>query len=270
MYEFDRSEPVTVVLRAHGGSVDVTAEERDTVVVEVHPAGGTTAEVAQRTTVTLDDDVLVIQAPGGDHWAWRRNPKLQITVRVPAGSSLSGKSVAAGVRLAGGFAVVQLTAGSADVQLEEAAGDVSLETSSGHLTVGRVGGSLRLKTGSGNLHADDVSGDVNALTASGRIRLGDIGGSARVRTASGGIVIDRLHRGQADVRTASGDIQVGIAPGAAVWMDLDTSSGKSVTDLTAHGDVRPPDGPVRLELQVRTASGNIRIHRAGADHKAAA
>lgn len=263
MYEFDRSEPVTIVLRAQGGSVDILAEERDTITVDVQAQSGAAAEAAERTTVTLDDDTLVIQAPGGDHWAWRRTPKLQITVRVPTGSSLAGKSAAASARLTGVFTVVQLTAGSADVDLTEATGDVSLETGSGHLNVGRVGGSLRLKTGSGNLRADDVTGDVNVSTASGRIRLGEIDGSARVKSASGSIAIGRLRQGSANVRTASGDIQVGIATGSAVWMDLDTSSGKTVTDLTAHGEVPPADHPVQLELQVRTASGNIHIHRAG-------
>jgi DUF4097 and DUF4098 domain-containing protein YvlB len=270
MYEFDRSAPVTIVLRAQGGSVDITAEDRDTIEVDVQAQSGGAAEAADRTTVTLDDDTLIIQAPGGDHWAWRRTPKLNITVRVPAGSSLAGKSAAARVRLTGVFAVVQLTAGSADVDLTEATGDVSLETGSGHLSVGRVGGSLRLKSGSGNLHADDVTGDVNVSTASGRIRLGEVDGSARVKSASGGITIGRLRQGRANVRTASGHIQVGIAAGSAVWMDLDTSSGKTITDLTAHGDVPPADGAVQLELEVRTASGDIRIHRAGADRKAAA
>ena len=45
MYEFDRSTPVTVVLRAHGGAVEIVAEERLTAQVDVQPmsAGGADA-----------------------------------------------------------------------------------------------------------------------------------------------------------------------------------------------------------------------------------
>jgi hypothetical protein len=272
MYEFDRSTPVTVVLRAQGGTVDITAEERDTIQVEVQALGGgdNATEAADRTRVELEDDTLVIQASGGDYWSWRRTPKLRIVARVPIGSSLAGKSAAAHVRLAGAYTVVQLNVASAEVEVAEATGDVSLEAASGRLSVGRVGGSLRIKSSSGELRVGDVTGDVSAETASGRIRLGGVDGSVRAKSASGDIEVGRLRSGQANLRTASGDVEVGVASGSAVWMDLDTASGKSITDLTSHGDVPPADGAVQLELRVRTASGDIRIHRAAAERKAAA
>jgi len=34
MYEFDRATPVNVALRAHGGHVEITAEERSSVEVQ--------------------------------------------------------------------------------------------------------------------------------------------------------------------------------------------------------------------------------------------
>jgi DUF4097 and DUF4098 domain-containing protein YvlB len=272
MYEFDRSTPVTVVLRAQGGVVDITAEERDTIEVDVQPmSGGDTAlESVQQTRVELEDDTLVVQAPGGDYWTWRRTPKLRITIKVPAGSALAGKSAAADVRAAGVYSTIQLNVASADVEVGEALGDVSLEAASGDLAVRRAGGSMRLKSASGHLRVGDVTGDVSAETASGNIRLGAIGGSLRAGSASGDIEIGQLRQGQTLVKTASGDVKVGVAAGSAVWMDLNTASGKTITDLTAQGDVPPTDGPVELELQVRTASGNIRVHRAAGGMKAVA
>ena len=269
MYEFDRSTPVTVVLRAHGGAVEIVAEERLTAQVDVQPmsAGGTDA--AQNTRVVLEDDTLLVQAPGAEAWSWRRSPKLRITVRVPLGSSVAGKT-AADVRARGVFGDVRLESASGDVDLAEATGDVALEAASGDLTVGRVGGSLRAKSSSGDLHIGDVTHDVNAETASGNIRTGAIDGSARAYTASGDIEIGSLRQGKAEVRSASGDITVGVAAGSAVWMDVNTSSGKSITDLTARGDVPPSDTPAELELRIRTASGDIRIHRAPSARPAAA
>ncbi|GIE95113.1 DUF4097 family beta strand repeat-containing protein [Paractinoplanes rishiriensis] len=254
MYEFERAAPVTVVLRALSGSVDITAEDRDGIEVEVAAPGGGDAS---QTQVVLEGDSLVIRAPAG-----RRSPRLRIVARVPAGSSVAGESASADVRLAGRFADVQLGVASAAVNLAEATGNVRLDAASGDLTVGRVGGALHLKSASGELHAGDVTGDVTVETASGRIRLDAVGGSLRAGSASGTIEVGRLRRGQASVRTVSGDVQVGVAAGSALWMDLNTVSGRSTTDLTAQGDVPPADGPVELELRVRTVSGHIRIHRA--------
>jgi len=62
---------------------------------------------------------------------------------------------------------------------------------------------------------------------------------------------------------------VGVAPGTGVWLDLDTASGKSTSDLTNHGDVPPADKPATLELRIRTASGDIHVHRAHTTAKAA-
>lgn len=62
----------------------------------------------------------------------------------------------------------------------------------------------------------------------------------------------------------SGHVRVGVAPGSALWMDLNTVSGRSTTDLTARGDVPAASGPVELELRVHTISGHIHIHRTAA------
>jgi hypothetical protein len=270
MYEFDRSTPVTVVLRAHGGAVEILGEDRLTTTVDVQPMSGNGAEAAQQTRVVLEDDTLLVQVPGSDAWSWRRSPKLRITVRVPAGSSVAGKTASADVRALGVLGDVRLDVASADIELAEATGDVSLDAASGDLTVGRVGGSLRAKSSSGDLRIGDVTHDVNAESASGNIRTGAIGGSARAYTASGDIEVGSLRQGNADIRSASGDITVGVAAGSAVWMDVNTSSGKSVTDLTARGEVPPSDPPAELELRIRTASGDIRVHRVATARPAAA
>jgi DUF4097 and DUF4098 domain-containing protein YvlB len=272
MYEFDRSDPVTVVLRAHSGSVDVVAEERGTVEVDVQPHDGSDAglEAVRNTRVELADDTLLVQANGTDNLIWRRRPRLRITIRVPAGSALAGKSASADVRAAGLYSTVRLNVASAAVTVSEATGDVQLEAASGDLAVSRVGGVLRAKVSSGALNIGDVIGDVIAETASGPIRVGSCGGSLRAKTASGAIEIGMLRQGEAVIGTASGDVQVGVAAGSAVWMDLSSASGRSTSDLTARGETPPTDGPVELQLRVRTASGDIRVHRAAGDAKAVA
>ncbi|MEU4244149.1 DUF4097 family beta strand repeat-containing protein [Actinoplanes sp. NPDC026619] len=271
MYEFDHSTPVTLVLRAQGGLVEITAEERASIQVDVQPLDSSEAaqDAAQKTRVELDDGTLLIQAPGSEHWLWRRTPKLRITARVPIGSSLHAKSAAADLRATGVYSAAHITAASADIDVAEVTGDAHLDSASGDIVVGRVGGGLHIKSASGALHIGDVTGDVNAQTASGNIRAGSLESSVRAGSASGDIGVGRLRQGQASVKTASGDVQVGVAAGSGVWMDLSTASGRSTSDLTATGDVPPADNPITLELKIRTASGNIHVHRAVDTAKAA-
>lgn len=264
MYEFPRAAPVTVALRAHSGSVTVVAEPRDTIEVEIDPVtdNDSSRDAAARTRVALEDDTLVIEVPGTDGWRWRRGPKLRITARVPAGSALTGRSASADVRVDGVVAQVQLDVASADVSLAQATGDVRLDTASGDLRAGRIGGSLHVDSASGDLRLGDVDGDVTVKTASGDVRVDGIGGALRASTASGDLTVGSLRQGSSDVRTASGDVQIGIAAGAGVWLDLSTAAGRATSDLTPAGDSLPAEPTGSIELRVNTASGDIHVHRA--------
>ena len=97
MDEFDRCAPVRVALRVQAGTVEIVAEDRRTTEVQVTPLDDSAAarEAAAQTRVELDGDTLLIQQPGS---SWRRAPKLRITARVPAGSTLTGKSASVDVR----------------------------------------------------------------------------------------------------------------------------------------------------------------------------
>jgi len=271
MYEFDRSTPVTVALRAQGGRVEVIAEERATVEVRVDALddNDTAREAARRTRVVLEEDTLLVQVPGSEYWHWRRSPKLAISIKVPAGSALAGKSAAADVRATGVYSVLQLNVASADVEIDEVTGDALLDAASGDLSIARVGGGLRIKSASGALRVGDVTGDVNVETASGDVVLRSAGGSLQARTASGDVEIGLLRQGKAQIGTASGDVRVGVAAGTGVWLDLDTAGGRSTFDLIRQGEEPPAESPANLELRVRTASGDIHVHRAFGDLRAA-
>ena len=264
MYEFPHPRPVTVALRAHSGTVQVVAEPRDTIQVEVAPADddGRSHEAADKTRVLLEDDTLLIQAPGTDGWRRRRGPKVHITARVPAGSTLTGRSASADVQADGVWSQVQLDVASADVRLAETVGDVRVDAASGDVKAGRIGGSARVDTASGDIRIDDVTGDVTAKAASGDVRIDSAAGGVRASTASGDVRIGSLRHGRSEVRTASGDVQIGIAAGAGVWLDLSTAAGRATSDLTPAGDSLPAEPTGSIELRVSTASGDIHIHRA--------
>jgi DUF4097 and DUF4098 domain-containing protein YvlB len=265
-YEFDRSTPVAVALQMHRGEVDVTAEETAGILVEI--SGFDDGDAAQRGdgwTVALEDDTLVIRAPEQSGWLRRQSGKAHVVVRVPAGSSLSARMAAAELRAQGDYAMVQATLASGEAYIERVAGDVQLKAASGDLTVDRAGGSVRMSSGSGDVSIGDVTGDVSADSASGDITARSVGGSLRARTASGDIEVGRISHGEAVLQSASGDVTVGVAPGTGVWLDLNTVSGSTTSDLTMGGDggVTAETGRLAtLELRVRTVSGDIQVHRA--------
>ena len=271
MYEFQHPTPVAVALQSRTGVVQLYAESRDDIQVTVEPMDGkeSSREAADHTRVQLEGDTLVVEVPNADGWTLRRWPKLAITVRVPTGSSLTGKSAAADVTASGSWSAVKLDVASADVEIHEVTGDARLDAASGELTVGRVGGSLSIESASGDLRVGDVNGDVSAKSASGDVRLGAVDGRLRASTASGDVEVTRLSQGRSEVKTASGDVQVGIAAGASVWLDLSTASGRTTSGLTPQHGAAPAAEGSMLELRVRTASGDIDIQRSARERRAA-
>ncbi len=255
MYEFDRSTPVTVSLRLQRGTADVVAEDRSTIQVELTADAGGGA--TDRFTVALEGDTLVVHAPEST-WNWNRTPKVHVTVRVPLDSALAAKSAAADIRASGRWSTGQVNVASADVHVEEVTGDAQLKAASGDVSVKRVGGSLRIGSSSGAVRVGDVMNDVKADTASGEIVIGRVGGSLQAETASGDVEVGLVSQGKSRLVTASGDVSVGVAPGTGVWLDLNTASGSATSDLTMGG---AGDQTAALELRIRTASGDIDVHR---------
>jgi DUF4097 and DUF4098 domain-containing protein YvlB len=274
MQNFDRTTPVTVALRTQRGKVDISATDGATVQVDVVPLDGSdaAADAARNTQVALEGDTLYIQTPHSDTWLWRRTPKLGISVRVPAGSSIAAKLAAADIRATGRYAVAQVDLASGDAWLEEVTGDAQLKSASGDVTVGLVGGGLRVGSASGDLEIGDVIGDVSATTASGDIAIRSVGGSLKAGTASGDMKVGVVRRGHTELKSASGDVEVGVAAGTGVWLDVNTASGSTRNDLSMGGDTPPPDGrpAATLQLQIRTASGDVRIRRVTGDVPATA
>jgi hypothetical protein len=87
------------------------------------------------------------------------------------------------------------------------------------------------------------------------------------QTASGSVTVATAVRGGISAHTSSGEVGVGVVEGTAAKLDLTTASGV-VSNL-----LKPSDGPAEgddtLLVQVRTASGDIDIHRAVPTHSAA-
>jgi DUF4097 and DUF4098 domain-containing protein YvlB len=267
MPEFNHDSPVTVSLRLQHGSAEILAEQRATVRVEITESG---ADVSDKFTVQMEGDTLIVHAPEAPMWQWRRSPKTRVVISVPEGSSLAVKSAAADIRAAGRYTTVEASLQSADAEVDHVAGDARLKTASGDLRVARVDGALRMHSGSGDLDIGDVMGDVSLDTASGDITIRSAAASLNAETASGDVEVGVLRRGKARLKTASGDVSVGVAAGTGVWLDLSTASGSTSNELSMAGLESQGQQQASLELGVRTASGDIDVHRVAGEMPLAA
>ena len=81
-------------------------------------------------------------------------------------------------------------------------------------------------------------------------------------SVSGDVAFRSLIQGDAQVRSVSGDVEVGVASGTQVFLDLVARAGDARSDL----DMMQVPGTAEhmLELKVVTVSGDIRVRRAPA------
>lgn len=263
MAEFPRTAPVTVVAKLSSGAMEITAEPRESALVDVQPYDNRSAsrEAAERTTVELKGDTLIIAAPEGN-WLGRGSGSLLVTVRVPLDSSLRLKSASADITGRGRFAAFDAHIASGDLDVEHVTGPARTRSASGDVRVGRIDGQFDVTGGSCGVAARHVAGAVDVSLASGTIEIGEAEADVKAKTSSGDVRIGAARRGTVKVRTVSGDVSVGVQRGTGVWLDLRTLSGHTRNDLDMGAD--GGETGYDLGLQVSTVSGDIDIHRAPA------
>lgn len=251
-----------VDVRLDAGSVDVFAEPRDNPVATVEPDDGSDAsrEAAANTRVELRGDTLIVHGPKTRRWVGR-TPRLRVEIRTPVDSTLSADLASASLACHGRLLDVRVKSASGDVELEQMTGDARLDSASGHIRIGQVDGDLRAETASGRITAVRVGGSVRAKTASGEVEIGDAGAGLYAETVAGDVRLGPLRKGQVKAKTVSGDVTVGVVTGTGVWLDVQTMTGATRTDLDLNGREAPPSGH-DLTVGVRTVSGDIEVSRA--------
>lgn len=262
-YEFASPGPVNADIRIAGGTVNVDAGEHDAISVSVEPADNSNAsrEAAQETRVSLDGKQLIIHVPRGQGWAVFRWPKLNVTLKMPAGSMLTVKSASADITCTGVYNDAVLRTASGDLFIDRVTKELSIDSASGDVRVGWVGGTLRAHSASGDISVQHAGNDSDLTCASGDIEVARADGGVRAKTASGDVKIGTAHKDEIRAHTASGDVSVGVAAGTGVWLDLSTVSGRTTSDLNMHSSPEPVAGAATLKVKIRTVSGDISLRR---------
>jgi DUF4097 and DUF4098 domain-containing protein YvlB len=84
-----------------------------------------------------------------------------------------------------------------------------------------------------------------------------------VNTASGDVELRSVREGDVKLNSASGDIEVGIATGSRLWVEAQSLSGETSSDidLESGAPIASDEGPL-VDLKARTLSGDISVRRA--------
>lgn len=281
MPTFTTPQPISAVIDIGFGSVRISADDRDTTVVEVRPSDADNGEdrtAADQTRVELEGDRLVIRAPKLRYWVSRTGGgSIAVDLALPAGSEVRGALGSADVHGEGRLGDCQIKTGISNVELEQAA-------------------TLRIKSGSGNIGVDHVTGHADVVAGSGDVRLRELGGTAvvknsngdtwigvardelRIRAANGDITVDRadasvgatsangdirlgeVMRSSVVLETQVGDLEVGISEGTAAWLDVSARAGRvhNTLETTEH----PDPSAETVKVRARTTMGEIVIRRA--------
>ncbi|NUT35460.1 MAG: DUF4097 family beta strand repeat protein [Hamadaea sp.] len=279
MPTFDTPESISLTVDIYVGDVRITAADRTDTVVDVvptDPADESDVQAAAQVRIERADGGLKIVGPKRVFDFSRQTRSVQITVELPAGSTLDVQTQAGDIRVGGrladcrfktgigtvtaehtgalklrtGFGAV--TAGSVDV-------DAEISTGSGEVRIGQVTGGVQVKNSNGDTGIDTVAGDVRVRNANGGISIGHAGAGVDVKTSNGPIRLGEVVEGQITLGTAAGHIEIGIADGTAAWLDLHTGFGRVRNDLDT--TTRPENTDHTVEISGRTGYGDITLHR---------
>jgi hypothetical protein len=237
------------------------------------------------TRAAIEDARIDLRERGNDHEVFVevrgrhfRGAEVLVEVRCPDGADVKAKSGSAGVEGHGRFGSLEAQSGSGDVQFSELSGDAKIDAASGDVQLGEVGGELRSNTASGDVQVGKVAAAAKINSASGDVQLGEArgqlevnsasgdvevreaGSSVSVNTASGDQTLGSISAGKVSLKSASGDMRIGIREGSTLWVDARSRSGEVRSELPVSD--APPEGDApHVELRASTMSGDIAVVR---------
>ncbi|MBT2231662.1 DUF4097 family beta strand repeat-containing protein [Nonomuraea sp. NEAU-A123] len=201
MQKFDTPAPISAVLDIPAGRVQFIAADRSDTTVEVSPVNASKSrdvKAAEQTTVEYADGVLRIQSAEAKNQYFGPSGSIEVTIQLPAGSS------------------IQVKAASTELRVVGCLGDVAFDGAYGQIKI-------------------DEAASVRLAAADGDVEVGRLGGPAEISTARGAIRIAEAVRGKVVLSTQSGDISIAAAAGVSASLDAGTSHGRITNALKNDG-----------------------------------
>lgn len=245
---FETPGKVKLEVNIPTGDVDIETVDGETTTVQLDIRGDDAEELEREAQIELhrrgDRYEVVVSAQKQRFGFNFRGREYNVRITAPHGADVEANLASADIEGRGRYGEVRVNSASGDVQFEE------------------VGGQARVDTASGDVEMKSVdSAKMNA--ASGDIQIDRTANGADVNTASGDIQLRAVVSGELKLNSASGDIQVGIASGSRLWVEAQSLSGEtsSEIELESGAPIDSDAGPL-VELKARTLSGDIDVRRA--------
>jgi hypothetical protein len=285
MPKFETPQPIAVTVDVFVGNVEIIASDRTDAVVEVRPSDpDRKADVrgARETEIDFAAGNLTVKGPGG----WKmyttmraiNTPSIDVTIEVPTGSRLHGTGSVCRFLVTGELGQCELKTSVGDLHLEKAgplqlqtAGNITVDqvvsranitTSTGIVRIGEIDGSAVVKNSNGDSTIREVAGDLRVNAANGNITVERPRGSVTAKTANGSIRVADASRGTLRLETSVGELEVGIHPGSAAFLDVNTKAGTLQNLMEPAG--QPAQSEETVHVYARSSFGNIIIRHATA------
>ena len=280
MPTFDTPEPISVTIDLVVGDARITASDRSDTVVEVRPSDGSAdldVRAAEQTRVEYTDGRLLVKAPKQRGFGlFGKVGSVDVAIALPAGSHVRGDASVAAFRCEGRLGECRIKTATGNVHLDHT-GPLDLSTAGGAIVVDRVAGHAEVRAGSGRVRLQEIDGTAVIKNSNGDSWIGTVTGDLRVNAANGDISVDRPQagvtaatangdvrigeavRGSVSIKTARGELEVGIKSGTAALLDVHTQFGRVHNRLKSCDT--PPQHDETVEVRARTSYGDIVIHR---------
>ncbi|MGA6220421.1 DUF4097 family beta strand repeat-containing protein [Streptomyces umbrinus] len=280
MPSFETPEPISATAYVYAGSIRFTTGDRLDTVVDVRPRDpkkDMDVRTADQTEVSYASGTLTVTTPKANLLG--RSGTVDVSVELPTGSNID--MTGAGTQMIGegrlGEVRVKISAG--DVRLDTT-GPLQLKVSHGSSTVDRVEGMAEITTSTGNVRVGIVDGPAVLKNSHGSTTVGAVTGELRMSGANGAIDITRAEasvvgtttngslrvaevaRGNVQLETSNGAIEVGIREGTAAWLDVSSNRGHVRNTLAA--SEAPEQTEETVKVRARSNWGNIDVLRAKA------
>lgn len=196
MPTFATPSPISVDIDLDVGDVKIIASDRSDTVVTITPNDpGNSLSVQAAERVRVDHSPGSLKIKQSMRWGHkiRQTPQpgiITITLELPAGSDVRGKT-AMGTFLS-----------------EGRLGEAELTSDYGDFRLGEIANTLRVKGTSGSIAIERAHADVDAKTTTGSIRVAEV------------------IRGTVVLSTSVGEIEVGVREGSAANLDVRTKLGR--------------------------------------------
>jgi DUF4097 and DUF4098 domain-containing protein YvlB len=259
----------------------VTATDAVEASVEIRPRNASRpldARVVEQTSVEFLDGRLVVEIRQWRRFSWFSDGgAVEVAIMVPVGSDIDLSSGMGNVIADGEYAAASLRTGMGTVRVDQCHG-LRAKTGQGDVTVGGATGHVEIATGTGKVRVGEIDGSATVKNSNGETLIGGVTRELRVSAANGDILIDRaaadvtvkasngsirigeVARGAVTAATAAGSIDVGVRPGTAAWLDLNSKYGRVRNSLSS-GEAPPSASAETVQIRARSSYGDVTVHR---------